>query len=111
VSRVDCISVAPSRVRGNLSHYLSLTVRDKWRTKFGARPSAATLPAAVAVTLLKRQEYVFGALDLSKLTDTPILPAPWLWADCPGLRVAWLATPPFHSQPHRPDVFATWPRP
>lgn len=108
---VDCTSVAPTDHKNDLGKYLASKVRHKWHTKFGVRPGAATVPAAIAVTLLKEQEYTMPALIRGEITGSSLVPPASLWVDCPGLQVAWFATPPFDDQPHRPSVFATWNRP
>ena len=107
---VDCISIAPESDRFDLNAYLSRVVFDKWKTKFAAR-GAASLPAAIAVTALKKQEHVVHALHFNQTIGNACVPSDSLWVSCPGLQCAWFATPPWHATAHRPDVFAAWYRP
>lgn len=108
---VDCISVNPQDVKYDMSDYLCSAVQKKWRDKFGARPGAAQLPAAIAVTLQKSQENVIASLIRDEITGSAYLAPDSLWAACPGLRAAWYATPPWGEAPHRPKIFAKWVRP
>jgi len=107
---VDCISIAPASDRADLNAYLSGVVLEKWHSKFEAR-GAANLPAAIAVTSLKKQEHFVHALHFNQTIGNACEPSDALWAACPGLQGAWFATPPWHPRAHRPDIFATWLRP
>jgi len=108
---VDSVSVAPTDRRSDMTEYLVKTVRSKWRSKFGARGTAAALPAAIAVTLLKQQEHVMPALIRDEITGASYAPPASLWSDCPGLQAAWFGTPAWCEGPQRPNVFETWSRP
>jgi len=107
---VDCISIAPESDRFDLNAYLSRVVFEKWKSKFAVR-GAANLPAAIAVTALKKQEHIVHALHFNQAIGNACVPSDSLWVDCPGLQCAWFATPPWHPTAHRPDIFAAWYRP
>jgi len=107
---IDCISVAPTSDRFDLNTYFSDVVRKKWRTKFAAR-GATHLPLGIAVSVIKNQEHLIAALHFNETIGEACVPRSTLWQECPGLRHAWLATPPFHATPHHPVIFATWSKP
>jgi hypothetical protein len=112
---VDCLSVAPPKEKErrptDLSAYLASKARSKWQKKFGRRQHAASLPAAIAITLLKGQESVMPKIVFHQITGTSCDAPASLWGDCPGLHVAWFGLPPWQERPHRPELFATWTRP
>lgn len=108
---IDVASIGSNVPRADMVQYLAMKTRTKWREKFGARPEAAQLPAGIAVTLLKKQENVVHAMIRDEFTDLEYLAPSSLWSDCPGLRVVWFATAPWHSGAHRPNIFTTWTRP
>ena len=107
---VDCVSVGPTSDRNEIATYFSDVVLEKWTTKFGKR-GAASLPTAVAVTLLKKQEHVLHSVTFDQTIGRTWTPADSLWTDCPGLRHAWFAVPPWHEHAHRPEILAMWTRP
>jgi hypothetical protein len=108
---VDCISVAPKSEQVDLGAYFSKVVIRKWKRKFGGRPGAAQIAAAIAVTVLKNQENIIGQLHFDQTVGNVLMPTNTVWTDCAALQAAWLALPPFHDVAHRPDLFATWTRP
>lgn len=108
---IDCLSVEPTDRRSDISAYLASRVRNKWGKKFGARPSAASLPAAIAVTMLKGQEHVMPALILDEITKRRYEAPSSLWVDCPGLQEVWFGLPSWEAGAQRPDLMATWKRP
>ena len=105
---VDCMSICSKTPRDDMMKYLAPRVRTKWREKFGAR--SANLPTAIAVTLLKDQENVVGALIRDEITKNDYVAPSSLWSDCPGLQSVWFATAPWDSGAHRPPIFTTWER-
>jgi hypothetical protein len=107
---VDCMSISSTTRRDDMMKYLLPRVQTKWGKKFGARSGAADLPAAIAVTLIKDQENVISALIRDEITRNDYIAPLSLWSNCPGLRLVWLATAPWHSGAHRPPIFATWTR-
>lgn len=108
---VDCLSVGPQNGKHAIPEYLRTTVRKKWLKKFGARPAAAGLPSAITVTMLKSQENVAPALIRDEIVGAEYAAPPSIWRDCPGLRAAWFAMPPWEDTAHLPTVVATWERP
>jgi hypothetical protein len=108
---IDCLSVEPTDRRSDINAYLTSRVRNKWGKKFGARPSAASLPAAIAVTMLKGQEHVMPALIFDEITKRPYEAPSSLWADCPGLQEVWFGLPSWEAGAQRPELLATWTRP
>jgi hypothetical protein len=86
-------------------------VRSKWRRKFGARSYAASLPAAIAVTLLKEQEHVMPALLFDEAINRKYTAPRTLWDECPGLQKVWIGLPGCEADAQRPELLATWTRP
>jgi hypothetical protein len=108
---VDCLSLEPTDGRSDINSYLAARVRGKWGKKFGARPSAASLPAAIAITLLKGQEHVMPALIRDEITNRQYMAPTSLWAACPGLREVWIGLPSWEAGAQRPELLTTWTRP
>lgn len=108
---VDCTSLAPDDSPGSVNAYLVSRVRYKWGKKFGARPSAASLPAAIAVMLHKGQEHLMPSLILGDIVGRRYEAPPSLWADCPGLQEVWIGLPSWESNASHPELLATWKRP
>lgn len=108
---VDCLSVEPTDRRSDVRAYLASRVRTKWAKKFGARPSAASLPSAIAVTMMKGQEHVMPALLLDQITERQYEAPSSLWLDCPGLQEVWVGLPSWEEGAQRPELLATWKRP
>lgn len=108
---VDCISLAPSDSRDSINTYLASRVREKWRKKFGARRSASTLPAAIAVMLLKGQEHLMPAIIRDEIAESRYAAPASLWAECPGLVEVWIGLPSWSASAHRPELLTMWCRP
>ena len=108
---VDCISLAPADAPARIGGYLASRVRAKWGKKFGARPSAAKLPAAIAVMLLKGQEHLMPGLILNDVVGRRYEAPSSLWTDCPGLVEVWIGLPSWDARAQRPELLATWKRP
>lgn len=108
---VDCISLAPTDSPRNINEYLAARIRNKWGKKFGARPSAASLPAAIAVMLHKRQEHLVPSLIVGDISGRSPEALPSLWSDCPGLLEVWIGLPSWKPSASHPEMLTTWRRP
>lgn len=107
---VDCISLAPTDSPSSISTYLASRVRTKWGKKFGARRSASSLPAGIAVMLLKGQEHLMPGLIRDDIVERRYSVPPSLWAECPGLVEVWIGLPSWDSSAQRPHLLTTWSR-
>lgn len=107
---VDCISPVGTRRHASVKDFISEVVAEKWKAKFGARRGAASLPAAVAVTLLKGQGELLPKLILDDIVGRTYSAPDELWNECPGLQCVWFGLQSWSRSAQRPDVVATWTR-
>lgn len=107
---VDCISIAPTKDRADLNCYFSRVVQNKWHEKFGLERDRE-IRAAIAVSVLKNQEFVVSFLRFDEASGKAWEPRESLWSACPTLERAWFGMPPWHDRPQQPNIFATWKRP
>lgn len=108
---VDCLSPAPRDAQRDIAEYLASRVCAKWKDKFGARPSAATLRAGIAVSSLKGQEQLMPRLIFDEITEERYQAPDWLWTECPSLEYVWFGLQSWDAGAQRPQIVATWTRP
>lgn len=107
---VDCISVTPEADQPDLGAYFSKVARNKWRKKFGHRQDQG-IATALAVTVIKNQEYIVPFLRYHEQLGSQWAPETSLWNSCPSLKRVWFGMPPWHEDPQQPAIFGTWESP
>jgi hypothetical protein len=71
---LDCISPQPRDFKASLEDWLARVATNKWKTKFSSARGADTLPACIAVMLMKADE-VMPALAFRSIVSVRRIPS------------------------------------
>jgi hypothetical protein len=108
---IDCVSPKPKERPESIECFIADEATEKWKSKFGApKRNAASLPSAIAITLLKGQEHLMPKLVFDEIVGRAYVAPPDLWSRCPGLEHVWCGLQSWGRTAQRPSIVAEWKR-